>query len=308
MPTRLTWSRIAGASRRTRIRRYGQRAVLAAALVGCSTGGLQSNLYEAKTGLQIRFAAEKAYLHRGDLFHNCCTYPLDFKCGFKSGYTEVSLYGDDCCAPPTPPPSYWGCSTSDPCERTERLNCYYDGWAHGAIAAGQDGVAGLNTVPLRDICGGQPGGMPGARGPVPHSGPAAFDPYGLETPTNAISAPTNQSDMPAFEEGPVLEEPVPAPAPIPLLPPKADGTEGGETGGEGSAGDPSPNGLLQDLLDAEAVPGADGPPEPDFSPAPSFPQFELSPDDGDAGLREGDSASLRGDAGPKVTTLWSGDG
>ncbi|MEM9701613.1 MAG: hypothetical protein AAF907_04130, partial [Planctomycetota bacterium] len=152
-------------------------ALIAAALTGCSGGGeYRDALSEAKTIFRLRCAAEKAYLHRGDLFHNCCSSPLDFKQGFIAGYKDVGLYGDDCCAPPTPPKCYWGCEGLDPCGRVELMNCYYDGWAHGAIAAGQDGVVAVNAVPLRNICGGyQPGGP--SNGPLPGAPPAPGMPF-----------------------------------------------------------------------------------------------------------------------------------
>ncbi|NNJ26277.1 hypothetical protein [Alienimonas chondri] len=285
-------------------------AALAASLTGCATGELRTNLSEAKTGIRVHFAAEKAYLHRGDLFHECCSCPLDFKHGFKNGYRDVALYGDDCCAPPTPPSCYWGCSTDDPCERAERLNCYYDGWAHGAIAAGQDGVAGLNTVPIRNICGGYQ--TAGIHGPVPYNDPGGFDPYGPPLPPGpGFPGPMDPMAPTQIERG-LLEAPVPAPAPIPVAP--STPLNGPQIDREDSVGGQSSSNLLRELLEAETVSdevGAslesdadrDGTSNDGVPPAGSSKAGVSTMQLGD-----GFQAVPSSDDGPKVTTLWSSDG
>ncbi|MFH5805852.1 hypothetical protein [Alienimonas sp. DA493] len=280
-------------------------AALAVALAGCSTGGLRSHFSETATCVRVHFAAEKAYLHRGDLFHECCSHPLDFKHGFKNGYRDVALYGDDCCAPPTPPSCYWGCCTDDPCERVERLNCYYDGWAHGAIAAGQDGVAGLNTVPIRNICGGiQPAG---AYGPMPYADPGGFDPYQPDDLPEGVAAPAPDPFAAEQFDPRLPATPVPAPAPLPVPP---DPAVDAEVEREGSVGGSPNDDLLEELLDADRQDGDaldfDTSPEPRGAAA----------DGAESLLNDGDSTTRRengfrtvpsSDDGPRVTTLWSSD-
>jgi len=307
-------------------------AAIGFSLVGCSTGELRDSFREVTTEVRVRCAAEKAYLHRGDLFHECCSCPLDFKHGFKNGYYDVAMHGDDCCAPPTPPSCYWGCCTSDPCERVERLNCYYDGWAHGAIAASQDGVAGLNTVPIRNICGGyQQPGMGGPYGPgAPYGAFGPGEPPGVAPPAPTPFAVPNQA-LPGGLSGPEqLDIPLnggPTPAPIPLNLPEDGGFDGddaqpGEV--EGSVGGSNADPLLDRLLDS----AEDGSPAPNVEPPadstaePTFPNF--APDEGqflddgalqveppsDSTARRGtgfEDVPTRSDEGPRVTALWGGD-
>ena len=283
-------------------------AALAAALAGCSAGEVRNTFGEATTGVKVCFAAEKAYLHRGDLFRECCPHPCDFKHGFKNGYRDVAMNGDDCCAPPTPPACYWGCCTTDPCERVERLNCYYDGWAHGAIAAGQDGVAGLNVVPIRNICGEYggpgPGGPFGPGGPVP---PPPFAGYGEGGyPADVPPAPTPRPLSPERLDGPLGGGPTPAPVPLPVP----------DDAGEGSVGGSPSEKFLEDLLDSDAggaaatpaggsaddVIPADGPAFAGYTAVPAYavpaPAVPASAASGPAGDRAD---------GPTVTALWGVD-
>ncbi|MFH5803136.1 hypothetical protein [Alienimonas sp. DA493] len=290
-------------------------AAAVATLVGC-VGSAREGFREATVHLRAIHAAEKAFLHRGDLFHNCCSSPLDFKHGFKDGYVEVALNGDDVCASPTPPSCYWGCSTGDACSRTELLNCYYDGWAHGAIAAAQDGIVGMNTVPIRNVCGGygnMPPGFDHAPGQPPYGGPAPFASPGSEGPgTFAPPAPTPGLEAPEWDE-PL--DGGPTPAPIPLLPP---------AGGENSVGGPAGDDALERLLDAdgyrplpapEPLPGDPAEPAPQ-DPAPQIPapgDAEPEPPALEDPFSEAEGpvtnaiptlhAGPAGD-GPRVTALW----
>lgn len=296
-------------------------------LVGCSTGELRDGFGELTTGLRVCCAAEKAYLHRGDLFHDCCSCPLDFKHGFKNGYRDVAMNGEDCCAPPTPPACYWGCSTSDPCERVERLNCYYDGWTHGAIAAGQDGVVALNTVPLRNICGGYDASAAGF-GPTPGGPPSSYGAPGPGMSADGVPpAPLPDLAGPNVAEPERIDAPRdggPTPAPLPLLSPDS----------EGSVGEPSENDLLQRLLDADTydpIPAPAPPAMPEDAmpdsvrpdgddapadmptlddpfgetPAEAVPFDEAPPgDDLDGPVTR--AAPPAAGAGPRVTALWGG--
>ncbi|QDT17075.1 hypothetical protein [Alienimonas californiensis] len=294
-------------------------AAVVATLVGCA-GGVQEGVRETTVHLRAIYAAEKAFLHRGDLFHNCCSSPLDFKHGFKDGYVEVALNGDDVCASPTPPSCYWGCGTGDACSRTELLNCYYDGWAHGAIAAAQDGVVGMNTVPVRNICGDlghMPPGFDHAPGRPTFGGPPPYAPPGLEGSQRSVPA------APAAPlRAPVWDEPLdggPTPAPIPLLPP-ADGEEsvGGATGddalqrlldADGYRPLPAPEPLPEFPADPAPVEPPAGDAEPDFPPLDDpfreaeGPVTRFTPA-GAIPTLHADPVSGPGADGPRVTALW----
>ena len=272
-------------------------------LTGCAMSQMRDNVSEGLTRVKAEIAAEKAYLHRGDIFHECCSSPLDFKNGFKNGYVQVAMNGDDQCAPPTPPKCYWGCTGGDPCERVELMNCYYDGWAHGAIAAGQDGVVGLNTVPIRDMCG------PGAGGGYP-PGPSGYgpgeyrpDPLGLGDDVPPAPAPELYADpadvLDAFEAGVA-----PAPPPLPVVAPDAPAVEGSVGGGADAEAYP-----LDELLDAGRLPAP--PPVPTAPVPPTEPDAPADPADpaaGGAGTDPFGPGARRADpqpsAGPKVTVLW----
>ena len=244
-----------------RRRRLAAAAVLSAAslgslgLPGCFSPAVREGFSECTMNIKAELAAERAYLHRLDLFSDCCSSPCDFKHGFKNGYVQAMLDGDDCCAPPVPPKCYWGCA-SDPCERTELLNCYYDGWAHGAMAAGQDGVSGMGIVPVRNICGGYgvPMGVPGQTAPYPPPGNPYYGTGGPNQPVDPRfrdSAGEGLGSSPRFDPESLLTPAVPAPAPVPLgvddtLPavPPLDGPVEDSVPG----GDPATRDLLDSLI------------------------------------------------------------
>ena len=236
---------------------------------GCIPSGLVECCGELRLAFRTEVAAEKAYLHREDIFSECCSSPADFKQGFKNGYVQTALRGEDCCAPPIPPKCFWG-STADPCDRAELLNCYYDGWAHGAVAAGQDGVIGAGFVPIRNVCG--PDGSPVP--PPPPIGAPGYDKFG-PAPGPAPPAPAFNPDGtprlgPADPNVPPAPAPVPAPMPEPVEPapmPEPLDLSPEPVEPEPSVGNP---GLLDDLLDAAEPPAAD--------PAPGDPFGRSAPD------------------------------
>ncbi len=284
-------ARFTGAGRRSSLALWLWPAAAVAMLTGCVVGECRDGISELAVHFRACKAADQAFLHRGDLFHQCCSSPLDFKQGFKDGYVEVALNGDDVCASPTPPSRYWGCTTNDPCQRTELLNCYYDGWAHGAIAAAQDGVVAMNTVPIRNLCGGQ-GGPPQALGPG-RTGPSPFGPYGPNSPGTAPPPSPLPLGLGAPEpiDGPV--DGGPTPAPIPLLPPARDAG-----GGEDSVRDLSDDAALKRLLE-ERLPV----PTPDDAGTPSL-DLDAPPPESPAVDDPFTAAGFESAEGPRVTPLW----
>ncbi len=66
--------------------------------------------------------------------------------GFRAGYRDV-LEGGKGCQPTLPPRCYWK-SCYQTCEGREKVNAWFDGFSHGALAAQQDGVANWNQIPL----------------------------------------------------------------------------------------------------------------------------------------------------------------
>ena len=102
--------------------------------------------------------------------------PYSFKLGFTSGFIAVANGGNGC--PPVFPPSSRVFSTAwlDDGTPEEKRNAWYDGYAHGVLAANQTGASDINRIPAR---------LPHRQvfdPSVPNSAPSEFAPL-LPSPT-----------------------------------------------------------------------------------------------------------------------------
>ena len=73
-------------------------------------------------------------------------YPRDFASGFRAGYENI-LAGGKGCQPTLPPRLYWKPCYQNP-EGQGKIQSWFDGYSHGALAAQQDGYSNLQTIPL----------------------------------------------------------------------------------------------------------------------------------------------------------------
>ena len=73
-------------------------------------------------------------------------YQSDFKDGFEAGYENVAEGGTGC-LPALPPRKYWKVFYQTPAGRA-MANAWFEGFAHGALAADQDGIESLNRLPV----------------------------------------------------------------------------------------------------------------------------------------------------------------
>jgi len=93
----------------------------------------------------------------------------DFKDGFISGYIAVANGGNGC-PPSTPPAKYWK-ARFQTIDGKARTNAWFDGYAHGALAAQSDGVAYMNQIVTRggrNGSGGHEVMLPSSGNDVPH--------------------------------------------------------------------------------------------------------------------------------------------
>lgn len=74
------------------------------------------------------------------------THPKDFASGFQSGYLDV-VNGGAGCQPTLPPKSYWKACYRN-AEGHCRINQWFEGFSHGAVAAEQDGANVYGHIPL----------------------------------------------------------------------------------------------------------------------------------------------------------------
>jgi hypothetical protein len=72
--------------------------------------------------------------------------PFHFAKGFKAGYRDI-LEGGKGCQPTLPPQCYWKPYYQSPAGRC-KINAWFDGFSHGALAAQQDGYGSLQEIPM----------------------------------------------------------------------------------------------------------------------------------------------------------------
>jgi hypothetical protein len=118
-------------------------AMLMLATSGCSS--FNDYVLKTETGMRNQILSQKAW-SQWSWCYDDLDHPSDFSCGFKAGYRNI-LEGGSGCQPTLPPRQYW-----KPCYETPngrgRINAWFDGFSHGALAAQQDGMGGIGILPI----------------------------------------------------------------------------------------------------------------------------------------------------------------
>jgi len=121
--------------------------VLAAGSGICFSGcyALLDDCYETEQILVNDCRAHAAWFRRDDCYRNV-EHRFDFAGGFRDGYRATAEKGDHC-LPLMPPRKYWKHCYQD-CEGRRQIDAWYEGYAHGMLAANQDGVYENSQVPF----------------------------------------------------------------------------------------------------------------------------------------------------------------
>ena len=116
---------------------------LTTALTGCAS--VFDGVVSCETGIRNHVLSQKAWGHWSWCYDNL-DHPMHFAKGFKAGYRNI-LEGGSGCQPTLPPQIYW-----KPCYQTPegrcKINAWFDGFSHGALAAQQDGYSNMGEIPL----------------------------------------------------------------------------------------------------------------------------------------------------------------
>jgi hypothetical protein len=110
---------------------------------GCSS--LHDYVIQTETGVRNSILTQKAW-GEWSWCYDDLEYPGDFALGFKAGYRNV-LEGGKGCQPTLPPRCYWKPCYETPTGRS-KIAAWFDGFSHGALAANQDGMAGMSQLPI----------------------------------------------------------------------------------------------------------------------------------------------------------------
>lgn len=117
--------------------------LVAVPLTGCAS--LHSGQEGLGTGLRHKCIAQQAW-NEWSWCYDELDHPHHFAKGFKAGYRDV-IEGGNGCQPTLPPKCYWkSCYRS--AEGRCKVNAWFDGFSHGALAAQQDGAGNWNEIPL----------------------------------------------------------------------------------------------------------------------------------------------------------------
>lgn len=112
-------------------------------LLACTSTGCAQQLFDyvdnACYELKCEHRAKSAWMDARDLYGGVA-YPYNFGEGFRDGYRAVCMGNDSGCAPPTPPRRYWSSCYMN-CEGKAKAMAWYDGYAHGVVAASCGGCS-----------------------------------------------------------------------------------------------------------------------------------------------------------------------
>lgn len=118
------------------------------ALILCATAGCASIhecVVDCEMGMRNHVLAQKAW-GEWSWCYDDLDYPMHFAKGFKDGYTDI-LEGGPGCQPTLPPKCYWK-PQFQTAEGRCKINAWFDGFSHGALAAQQDGYGNLQQIPI----------------------------------------------------------------------------------------------------------------------------------------------------------------
>lgn len=118
-------------------------ALLFLSAAGCSS--ISDGIIRTETDLRNQILAQKAW-GEWSWCYDELNHPWDFAKGFKAGYRNI-LEGGSGCQPTLPPRAYWKPSYETTSGRG-RINSWFDGYSHGALAAQQDGMGGMGVLPI----------------------------------------------------------------------------------------------------------------------------------------------------------------
>lgn len=112
-------------------------------LSGCAS--MCDSVINCEMAIRNKVLAQKAWGH-WSWCYNDLDYPMHFAKGFKAGYQDV-LNGGNGCQPTLPPQCYWKPAYQSP-EGKCKINSWFDGFSHGALAAQQDGYGNMGEIPI----------------------------------------------------------------------------------------------------------------------------------------------------------------
>ena len=110
---------------------------------GCASIG--DGIISCEMSIRNHILAQKAWGHWSWCYDKL-DYPAHFAKGFKDGYRNV-LDGGNGCQPTLPPQCYWK-PQFQTSEGRCKINTWFDGFSHGALAAEQDGYGALGEIPI----------------------------------------------------------------------------------------------------------------------------------------------------------------
>lgn len=118
-------------------------ALLSMTAAGCNA--IQDHFITFETDTRNTVLSQKGWMNWASCY-NEVDYKSHFAKGFKEGYTNI-LEGGRGCQPTLPPRCYWKPHYQTPVGRA-KINAWFDGYSHGAVAAKQDGFGSLQQLPI----------------------------------------------------------------------------------------------------------------------------------------------------------------
>lgn len=118
-------------------------AMLLLAVSGCSS--INDCIVDYEMDCRNHILAQKAW-GEWSWCYDELDHPWHFAKGFKDGYRAI-LEGDSGCQPTLPPKCYWKPQFQNATGRS-MTNAWFDGYAHGALAAQKDGYGNLQQIPI----------------------------------------------------------------------------------------------------------------------------------------------------------------
>ena len=179
-------------------------------LSGCS--GIQECLDEHCNSMHTELTGMEAWA-RWSWCYNELTHPKDFACGFRAGYLDV-VNGGVGCQPTLPPKQYWKACYRN-AEGHCRVNQWFEGFSHGAVAAEQDGANVYGHIPMSPTAQANFATM---TQPAP-----VYDWSGSQAPPAPMASPApvgTQNYQPLPSAQPAVPDPTPTDDDDPLTPDK----------------------------------------------------------------------------------------
>ena len=118
-------------------------ATVSMGITGCAA--LCDGVISVETDIRNCVLAQKAWGHWSWCYDGL-PYPYHFAKGFKDGYRNI-LSGGSGCQPTLPPQCYWKPEFQG-AEGRCKINAWFDGFSHGALAANQDGYGSSGEIPI----------------------------------------------------------------------------------------------------------------------------------------------------------------